>query len=78
MNKMLIYCANPKRTVNAFTKAIGVHNSQMQKAPKYGPKDLAEFRKIVCEELYLPVTNYDDANITWIYRLPGTEKECKR
>lgn len=73
MNKMILYCANPKRTIGAFSKAIGLHNPKTQLTPMYGPRDLSEFRCIVCEELELPKTNYIDSQNVWIAQLPGSK-----
>jgi hypothetical protein len=73
MNKMILYCGNPKRTIDAFSKAIGLHNPDTQQPSPYGPRDLAEFRQIVCEELKLPITNHMDSNIVWIHKMPGSK-----
>jgi hypothetical protein len=75
MNKMILYCANPKRTIDAFSKAIGLHNPETQTAAQYGPRYLAEFRSVVCDELDLPITNHTDPDIVWIAQLPGSKKE---
>jgi hypothetical protein len=76
MNQMILYCENPKRTVEAFSKAIGLHNPDTQTPPQYGPRQLAEFRVIVCEELGLPVPNHFDRDVVWIFELPGSRKEA--
>lgn len=73
MNKMIIYCANPDRAVQAFSKAVGLHNPDTQTPGIYGPADLQQFRRIVCEELELTRTNYDSKDSLWISRLPGTD-----
>ena len=73
MNKMIIYCKDPNRTVGAFSKAVGLHNPDTQKAGSYGPADLAAFRKIVCDELEVPTSNFESKDIVWINQLPGTD-----
>jgi hypothetical protein len=64
MNKMIIYCNNPTRTVEAFSKAVGLPDR------KVAPAALAEFRRIVCEELELS-TNYNSQDTVWIAKLDG-------
>ena len=73
MNKMILYCGNPKRTIEGFSKAIGLHNPDTQQPSPYGPRHLAEFRQIVCEELKLPTTNHTDSSIVWINKLLGSK-----
>ena len=51
MNKMIIYCKDPRASVAAFAKAIGLHNPQTQTAPGYGPRDRALFISVICKEL---------------------------
>lgn len=75
MNEMILYCENPKRAVGAFARAVGLHNPEVQTPPRYGPRYLAEFRVIVCEELHLPITNHVDCEVVWISELPGLRKE---
>ena len=65
MNKMIIYCKNPNRTVQAFSKAIGLLGA-------YGPGDLQAFRRIACEELELPESNYKSETTLWIGKLEGS------
>jgi hypothetical protein len=75
MNKMIIYCKNPKHTVSTFLKAIGTWNPQSQSSPpSFGPKNLDDFRKVVRDELELSMDTFDDPNLTWIAQLPGTDK----
>jgi len=76
MNQMILYCENPKRTVEAFAKAIGLHNPDTQTPPQYGPRHLAEFRVTVCEELGLPVPNHVDRDVVWIFELAGSQKDA--
>ena len=73
MNKMIIFCKNPDRAFHGFSEAVGLHNPDTQSSGTYGPGDLHEFRKIVCEELEVPQTNYDNRDVTWIEKLPGTD-----
>ena len=75
MNGMIVYCEDPKRTVTAFAKAVGLYNPDTQTASLFGPKDLAAFRELVCEELEIRTTNYVDPDIVWIYSLPGAKMQ---
>lgn len=78
MNKMIIYCDDPNKTVNAYLDSLGVWNSNEQKEPRiYGPRDLANFRKAVCAELQLPETTFNDESRTWICNLLGTKEKEK-
>jgi type II secretory pathway pseudopilin PulG len=72
MNKMIIYCKNPDRTVEAFSKAVGLHNPDTQSPGTYSPTDLQQFRNIICDELELSPTNYANKEALWISKLPGT------
>jgi hypothetical protein len=75
MNKMIAYCDDPDKAVGTFLKAMGVWNPDEQATPAtYGPRDLADFRKIVCRELQLPESGFNDASRTWIASLPGTKE----
>lgn len=76
MNKILIYCKDPQRTVAAFNSAIGLHNPEVEKGPGVQPKYLDEFRKRIACELDLPEYKAADPNRTWIYSVNGT-KEAK-
>jgi len=76
MNKMIIYCKDPDRAVRAFSKAVGLHNPDTQTVGKYGPADLQAFRRIACEELEVPVSNYDSKDTVWIGQLPGTDSRA--
>jgi hypothetical protein len=69
MNKMILYCDNPNQVVSAFAKAIGLDKSE-----PITPRNLDNFRRIVCVELGLPLTNYVNPNITWIASLAGAKK----
>lgn len=72
MNQMIIYCHDPKRTLAAFNAAIGTHNPSVgEKVRLFGPKQLDEFRQVICKELQLRNSNYTDDVNTWIYSLPG-------
>ena len=55
----------------AFMGSIGLHNPNIQSAGTYGPKQLDEFRRIVCLELELAETNVTDNARVWIAQLPG-------
>lgn len=76
VNKMLIYCENPQRTVEAFYKAIGLYNPEKEARPGIILKYLDEFRKEVACELNLPELKFMDPDKTWIRSLAGT-KEAK-
>jgi hypothetical protein len=71
MSGMVVFCRNPEKTVGAFAKAIGIHNPGAGQSGAYGPKDLAAFRKAVCEELGLSAPTYDNQSVVWISSLPG-------
>ena len=78
MNKMLIYCENPQRTVQAFYKAIGLYNPHVNRSsPGVDLKYLDEFRKEVAHELNLPEPGFVDPNKAWIYSLAGTAEAKK-
>ncbi|TLD71873.1 hypothetical protein FEM03_03875 [Phragmitibacter flavus] len=73
MNGMIVFCANPQKAVDTFTDALGLRDGDT-----FNPMErLHAFRCVVCDELGLPRTNYDDPNITWIGQLAGTSKEAK-
>jgi hypothetical protein len=76
MNKMIIYCKDPDRVVRAFSKAVGLRNPDTQAVGTYGPADPQAFRRIVCEELEMPVSNYDSKDTLWIGQLPGTDSRA--
>jgi hypothetical protein len=73
MNEIIIYCKDPNRVLAAFSKATGLHNPQAQTTPTFGPKALAQFRDVVCEELELSPIQYADSNLVWIASLPGAK-----
>ena len=75
-NKMLIYCKDPKNTVNAFYNAVGLYNPSIESAPGISPKYLDDFRKQVALELGLQEFKATDPKRTWIASLTGT-KEAK-
>ena len=71
MNKMILYCDEPARTVSAFASAVGLHNPNTGPAPIYGAGRLFDLRREVCRELGLRETNYVSPDIVWIAGLPG-------
>ena len=73
MNGIIIYCKDPNKVVAAFSKAIGMHNPDTQTSTPFGPKALAEFRDVVCDELEVSPIRYGDSNLVWIYSLPGAK-----
>jgi hypothetical protein len=79
-NKMLLYCKDPQKTIDAFYKALGLYNPTVEKATGAHPKYLDEFRKQAANELELPAFQASNPNYTWIASLAGTKeaKEVKR
>lgn len=75
-NRMLIYCKQPDKTVEAFRKAVGLYNPGRETPPGIRLGYLVEFRKEVARELGLPELKFVDPNIVWIQSLAGT-KEAK-
>jgi hypothetical protein len=73
MNGIIIYCKDPNRVLAAFSKATGMYNPDTQKPTLFGPKELAEFRDVICEELEAPHIKYADSNLVWIYSMPGAK-----
>ena len=71
MNKMIIYCKDPQKTLQAFSQAVGLYNPVSQTRPRYNPGLLHEFRRRVCEELEIKKTNYTNAENIWIYTMTG-------
>ena len=71
MNGIVIYCKDPNRVLAAFSKAVGMHNPDTQPSGTFGPKNLAEFRDVICDELEVSPIKYADTNLVWIYKLPG-------
>jgi len=74
VNKMLIYCKNPQKTVNVFFKAVGLYNPNIESPPGISLKYLDEFRKEAARELGLPELKFVDPNKTWIASLAGTHE----
>jgi hypothetical protein len=74
MNKIIIYCKNPERTVTAFLDAMGVHNPEIESPKIYGPEQLDKFRNIICDELDLPRLSRCNKNHQWIVSLPGAKQ----
>lgn len=72
--KLGLYCKSPRRALNAFYQATGLHNPETQTAPSYGPAQLSEFREIVREELELPESGFSDPDLVWIAKLPGATR----
>jgi hypothetical protein len=75
MNKMIIYYQNPQRTVETFSKAIGIYNPSVNKKPQgVDIKSLEAFRKEIARELNLPEVTFTDPNMVWIASLAGTRE----
>ena len=73
MNKMIIYCQNPQKTVGTFRKAIGLYDPTISgQSPGVDLKSLEEFRKNIARELNLPEVTFTDPNMVWIASLAGT------
>jgi len=73
MNGIIIYSRDPNVVLDSFSKAIGMHNPDTENVPMFGPKGLAEFRDVVCEELGVSGVQYLNTNQIWIYKLPGAK-----
>ena len=73
MNGILIYCKDPNKVLAAFSKTVGIYNPGTQSPTPYGPKELAEFRDVVCEELEVSPIHYTDTNLVWISDMPGAK-----
>ena len=73
MNGIIIYCKEPNQVLAAFSKAIGMYNPDTQTPTPFGPKSLADFRNVVCDELEVSPIRYTDSNLVWIYSLPGAK-----
>lgn len=73
MNGIIIYCKDPNKTGTAFANTIGLYNPETQARGTFSPKQLEEFRKIVCEELETPSLQYSDRERIWIASLPGAK-----
>ena len=73
MNAMIVFCADPQKAVSAFTDALGIRDTGSFKPMER----LHAFRCVVCDELELPRTNYNDAEATWIAKLAGTTTDGK-
>lgn len=70
LNLMILYCEDADRTTRAFLAAIGT-TGPSQLAVRYGPKELVEFRKVVCKELGLPETTFADSDRVWVAGAAG-------
>ena len=69
-SQMRIYCRYPE-TVQFFYKALGMHNTEVQKAPGVSVEKLEQFRVQVAKELDLSSPVYSDPNQVWISNLDG-------
>jgi hypothetical protein len=69
-NEMRIYCQYPD-TLQAFRKALGVYNPDIDKPHGVSLLGLDEFRSQVAKELNLPVPIGSDLNLIWISNLSG-------
>jgi hypothetical protein len=76
MNKMLIYCKDPQKTITTFYGAIGLYNPDVESVPGVRLKCLDDFRRQVAFELGLPEFKFRDSDKIWLYSLSGT-KEAK-
>ena len=81
MNRMIIYCQNPQRTVGTFRRAIGLYDPSVSgQPPGVDLRSLEAFRKDIARELSLPEVTFTDPNMVWIASLAGTAeaKEGKK
>ena len=68
MNGMIIYCKDPSTAVDSFNAALGVDS-----VGEFYPMDnLEKFRHVVCDELGLARTNYQNKDVIWISGLAGS------
>lgn len=72
MNGMIIFCENPAKAIDAFSRAIGLHDPARERAPGFRVGDLNEFRRVVCEELDVLPSHKEEGPV-WIKTLPGGE-----
>ncbi len=73
MNKMIIYCEDPKTTVVMFREVVGMYNPLMEKPKATRRYDIQDFRRQVARELHLPEVNFSDPNYIWISHMPGAQ-----
>ena len=72
VNGMIVYCKKPNEVVNCFFKAARIINPEVESTkPTQCLKYLDDFRRIVCQELELSPTSFNDPNKTWIVSAPG-------
>ncbi len=71
MSGIIIYCENPVELLDAFRRAIGLHNPEISKAPLIDVGALDEFRVLVRRELGTPGKYVGDLDFTWISGLAG-------
>ena len=76
MNKILIYCEDPNKTMGAFLRCVGRDPIARQPAP-YNVGMIQGFREEVARELHLPKVTWHDPECTWFVVLPGTREELE-
>jgi len=77
VNRMIVYCVDPAKTVATFRRAIGLYNPVVESPRGFSFDGITAFRKEVARELELPGWPDEDATYSWIYSLPGTAEQAK-
>jgi hypothetical protein len=68
---ILVYCDKPDQTLEAFKRAIGLHNPSVERPPGVDLMYLDKFRLKVARELELSTSYQGDPHHTWIGSLAG-------
>ena len=72
MNGIRVYCEEPDRTLDAFRRALGLHDPSKERAPGIDVAYLDRFRAEVARELRLPQYQ-SNPDFVWISNLAGGE-----
>lgn len=74
VDKMLIYCKKPEKTVKIFYDAIGIRGINDSVVKSFSADDINKFRRAVSDELdiddNLSLSRFKE--VAWIYALTGT------
>jgi hypothetical protein len=73
MNGILVYCDKPDQTLDAYKRALGLHDPSIEKPPGIDLSYLDRFRSEVTRELNLPIQYKGNPHFTWISNLAGGE-----